>query len=293
MIRATADDVGAAGFDDQFGDGRINVWSAVQAAVGSPEPPPPPTSEEPPVASFTYSCTDLSCDFTDTSTDDGGVEVWAWDFGDGSASPTRDPSHEYVAAGDYTVTLTVTDALDQSDAAQQVVTVTEPPPPPPNQPPSASFTVSCTGLACDFTDTSTDDGGIVARLWDFGDGGWSDEQSPSYTYWDPGTYTVSLLVEDAESELDLASQEITVIELPPVLSASANKVKGVLVTDLSWTGTRKGVDLYRDGGLIAAGVPSDPGTYQDFTGERGKATFSYVACIAGTTTCSDPVAVVY
>lgn len=293
MIRATADDLGPAGFDNQFGDGRINVWSAVQAAMGSSEPPPPPSSEEPPVASFTFGCTDLSCDFTDTSTDDGGVATWAWDFGDGSVSPTQSPSHQYAAAGDYTVVLTVTDALDQSDATQQVVTVTEPPPPPPNEPPSASFTVSCNGLTCDFTDTSTDDGGIVARLWDFGDGQWSDEQHPTYTYWDPGTYMVSLLVEDADNELDLATQDVTVIELPPVLSASTNKIKGELVTDLAWTGTRKGVDLYRDGGLIAAGVPSDPGTYQDFTGERGKATFSYVACITGTTTCSDPVVVVY
>jgi hypothetical protein len=53
------------------------------------------------------------------------------------------------------------------------------------------------------------------------------------------------------------------------------------------------VDLYRDGGLIAAGAPSDPGTYQDFTGARGKATFAYVACIAGTDSCSDPLTVAY
>jgi PKD repeat protein len=292
MIRATADDLGPQGWDSEFGDGRINVWSAVKAAVGSSDPPPP-TSQDPPTASFTYSCTDLSCAFTDTSVDDGGVVAWAWDFGDGAASPVQHPSHDYAAAGEYTVTLTVTDELDQSDVAERIVSVTEAPPPPPNEPPSASFTVSCAGLTCDFTDTSTDDGGVVAWFWDFGDGGWSDEQHPTYTYLDPGTYAVFLLVEDADQELDLASQEITVVELPPVLGATGSKVRGELVTNLSWTGTRKPVDLYRDGGLIAAGAPSDPGTYQDFTGARGKATFAYVACIAGTDSCSDPLTVAY
>ncbi|MFC7503142.1 endonuclease/exonuclease/phosphatase family protein, partial [Nocardioides sp. GCM10030258] len=38
-----------------------------------------------------------------------------------------------------------------------------------NQPPTASFTHSCTNLACTFTDASTDaDGTIASRSWDFG-----------------------------------------------------------------------------------------------------------------------------
>ena len=100
-------------------------------------------------------------------------------------------------------------------------------------------------------------------------------------------------VEDGESLLDLVVQEITVVELPPVLTAVPNKIKGQQVTDLSWIGTAKPVDLYRDGSLIASGVASDPGTYQDFTGQRGKGSYEYVACITGTQTCSEPVPVVF
>jgi subtilisin len=38
------------------------------------------TTNNPPTASFTYSCSDLTCNFTDTSTDsDGSVESWSWD----------------------------------------------------------------------------------------------------------------------------------------------------------------------------------------------------------------------
>jgi PKD repeat protein len=292
IIRATADDLGAAGFDPQYGDGRINVWAAVQEVVGAPPPPPPPT-DEPPVASFTHSCADLSCDFVDTSTDDGGVTSWAWDFGDGSVSPVQSPSHVYGLGGAYTVVLTVTDAEGLSDTTHQELTVAEPPPPPPNEAPRASFTYSCTGLTCDFTNTSTDDNGVVAWLWDFGDGAWSDDEHPTHTYAAAGTYAVALLVEDGESLLDLIIQDLTVTEPPPVLSAAGAKVKGELVTELSWTGTAKAVDLYRDGGLLVAGVPSDPGVHRDFTGQRGKATFEYVACVAGTANCSDPVTVVF
>jgi PKD repeat protein len=44
--------------------------------------------------------------FTDTST--GEITSWAWTFGDGGSSTAQDPSHQYTAAGDYTVQLTVT-----------------------------------------------------------------------------------------------------------------------------------------------------------------------------------------
>jgi PKD repeat protein len=45
----------------------------------------PAASNTPPAASFTYSCTDLTCDFSDTSTDpDGTVMTRSWDFGDGA-----------------------------------------------------------------------------------------------------------------------------------------------------------------------------------------------------------------
>lgn len=64
-----------------------------------------------PVASFTYSCTDLSCDFdgTGSSDSDGSITGYSWDFGDGSTNTGSTVSHTYSSGGTYTVTLTVTD----------------------------------------------------------------------------------------------------------------------------------------------------------------------------------------
>jgi PKD repeat protein len=62
-----------------------------------------------PTADFDWSCAELTCSFTDASTDDGSITARSWDFGDDATSTDEDPVHTYSAAGSYDVTLTVTD----------------------------------------------------------------------------------------------------------------------------------------------------------------------------------------
>jgi len=81
----------------------------------------------PPVASFTSTCTNLVCNFTDTSTDaDGTIASRAWTFGDGGTSTLQNPSHTYATAGTFTVGLTVTDNAGGTGTTSQSVTVTSP-----------------------------------------------------------------------------------------------------------------------------------------------------------------------
>jgi len=93
-------------------------------------PPPPPPDPQAPDASFTSSCSGLTCSFTDTSTDpDGDIVSRAWTFGDGASSSATNPSHTYAADGTYTVTLVVTDSGGRSDSASSSLTVTADPDP--------------------------------------------------------------------------------------------------------------------------------------------------------------------
>jgi PKD repeat protein len=52
-----------------------------------------------------------SITFTDLST--GSPISWSWTFGDGGVSDEQNPTHEYTEAGNYTVSLTVSDGLSE------------------------------------------------------------------------------------------------------------------------------------------------------------------------------------
>jgi PKD repeat protein len=161
----------------------------------------------PPYASFTSSCTVLSCSFTDTSIPGTApLASRAWSFGDGSAIGTSSPAaHTYAAAGSYTVTLTVTDAEGQSSSANRTVSVTAP-----NTAPTAAFTVSCVGLTCAFTDRSTDaDGTIAAWSWAFGAGS-AYVAAPSFTFAASGTYQVTLTVADDDGATSSVTNAVVV-----------------------------------------------------------------------------------
>ncbi|WNG44824.1 PKD domain-containing protein [Archangium minus] len=78
----------------------------------------------PPVANFGVTVSGLIASFSDSSSDsDGSIASRSWNFGDGSGSTVTNPSHVYASAGNYDVSLTVTDNNGASHTKTQTVSV--------------------------------------------------------------------------------------------------------------------------------------------------------------------------
>jgi PKD repeat protein len=116
-----------------------------------------------------------------------------------------------------------------------------------NIPPIATFAdPDCSGLECQFTDTSADyDGTVVSWTWDFGDGGTSTAQNPSHTFGADGTYAVALTVTDDDGDSDDVTRNTSVSESTVPLTVSAmlpNTAPVPSVIDVTITGTGFGPD---------------------------------------------------
>ena len=174
-------------------------------ASGSKEITVLPPGNNPPIANFSYSqqSRKLVIDFTDTSTDsDGAITTWNWNFGDNSFDTIQNPSHSYLSAGTYQVSVTVTDNGGKTNSITKNVVVN----PLVNQSPIISnvtgIQTSFKPLVGKFTEVSSDPDGFITNWdWNFGDGSIFSTtdttlKNPTHTYVFPGIYTVSLTVTD-------------------------------------------------------------------------------------------------
>ncbi|MCS7074769.1 MAG: PKD domain-containing protein, partial [Bacteroidia bacterium] len=129
------------------------------------------------------------------------TQGYIWNFGDGTSSNDIHPIHVYDTPGTYSVTLIAIGAggCRDSATATAIATVT-----PVMQIDATASVPSGTELippasTVQFFDQTV---GAVQWFWDFGDSTYSTIQNPSVTYQEPGTYTVKLIVTDAEGCTD-------------------------------------------------------------------------------------------
>lgn len=207
---------------------------------------------------------------------DGDALVYRWDVGDGSPPLFGEKIlHVYEKPGVYPVTLTVADGTGvANERATDATTVTIRARPVAD---AGGNRDVCSGesILFDASDSVDPDGGLLRYVWDFGDGTTSDLINPTKIYEAPGTYEVTLQVENESqtaSGIDI-DRIAALVREGPIANAGEDKTVCMnqlvrldgsqstdpdgAVNDYSWT--------YGDGGTGRGATPVHifrrPGTY--------------------------------
>lgn len=158
---------------------------------------------------FTGHCQNSTIIFTNTSSPTPISN--SWDFGDGTTSTQANPQKIFTTAKNYQVKL-IADFGTCKDTVIKSVLIDEKP--------IAAFTNTPTGgcivpLSVNFTTAIT---GVTAYQWDFGDGGTSTQQNPTYQYLQQGSYHVKLMIENAAGCRDTITKNNAVVITQPQIN---------------------------------------------------------------------------
>jgi len=145
----------------------------------------------------------------------GPITGWLWDFKDGGSSTLQNPSHVFLNAGTYSVSITVTTANGCSNTwvSNPPITI--------YQLPVADFhttssTTTCENSVVQFIDDSNpiSPASIITHAWDFGDGGTSSIPNPQHTYLTFGIYQVTLTITNSNGCISAVTKPVTVNPKP-------------------------------------------------------------------------------
>ena len=163
----------------------------------------------PPVALYNEDTQEANISFTNTS---GNASTYTWEFGDGGTANGESPSHTYTEPGVYPVTLIACNTVcepPQCDTTTFQLLIANP------NTTLANFVITpargiCLGDTARFSNVSIN---AENYAWDFGDGSFSEEMSPTHVYISPGSYEVQLVASQGNTT-DTARQTIEVFALP-------------------------------------------------------------------------------
>jgi PKD repeat protein len=208
------------------GTGGTDTETIIDYVEVVPLPPAPVADFEGDVltgqAPFTVHFSDLSSSV---------IDDWDWDFGNGGFSGLQNPSCTYTSPGTYTVSLSVSGpgGADEEIKVDYIVITAAAPEP--------DFTSDLTygpvPLSVNFTDMS--DGIVDTWLWEFGDGGSSTEQNPTYIFTDEAYFDVSLTVSGPGGTETITKEDfINTLDLVSVVvSASPEEICMMQSTELN------------------------------------------------------------
>jgi len=197
-------------------------------------------SNSSPTAQFSYSPTTpkagQSVAFTNLSTDpDADTLSWYWNFGDGSSSTLKNPSHTYTSAGQYSASLEASDPDGATHTANQTLTVDVASTGGSNSAPVANAGADlnvATGstVILDGSTSSDTEGDALTYQWGVisvptGSNATltnADTFNPSFTADVGGNYVFSLVVNDGSLDSTADSVTITAVENSTAITTYGN-----------------------------------------------------------------------
>ena len=195
-----------------------------------------------PVTDF---CKSNPVNFNAFNYNESSVNYFQWVFGDGFTSEAGPSvSHKYTKAGTvspYLIVGYVDGCLDTIQQGEHYIKLYGP---------TASFTSPdgvCFNSPVTFTDQSTSDGThpIVSWIWNFGDSTIQTLSSPpfSHLYTAPGTYPVSLTVQDSYGCRDTIAKTKNVVIAKPVAAFGMLDSTRCVASEATFLNNSQGISL--------------------------------------------------
>jgi serine protease len=215
-LEETADDLGATGRDDIYGNGLVNAFAAMNWTSGPVDNPPVVTLTAPTDGATVLGSFTVTADASDDNLVDR-VEFLI----DGSviAVDTNSPYETQwdttlFVDGSYTVSAIAYDDTAQSAVDEVAVEVDNVNDAPVANAGADQIVVVGTSVLFDGSASTDSDGTIVDYSWDFGDSTAGSGISPSHTYTTVGVYTATLTVMDDDGAIGDDTVDITVTAVP-------------------------------------------------------------------------------
>ena len=142
-----------------------------------------------------YGCNPLSVNFVEQSLLNSNIKSWYWDFGEGNYDTVQNPNNVYNIAGEFNVSLLVTDSNDCKSLITKNDFILV------DDSPEINFSVQ-PDFSCQINEqfqfsNSTINGNQYIYKWIFGDGQTSLLPNPVHIYNNQGVFDVSLIAESS------------------------------------------------------------------------------------------------
>jgi subtilisin family serine protease len=307
-LQTTADDLGTAGRDSNYGYGLVDADEAAP-----PAPPDPPTAPSG-LTATAVSSSRIDLSWSDNSTNESGFKIERC-----TGSPCSNAFAQIATVGvgitaysntglqassTYTYRVHAHNAGGESSYSNEdfATTQAELPPAAPND--LAAGAVSSSRIDLNWSDNSSNEAGfriercpgspcsdVFAQIATVGAGviAYSNTGLQAAT-----TYSYRVVAHNAggDSSYSNVASATTSAAASLTLSAVGYKVQGLQKADLTWSGaTSSNVDVFRNDVKIT--TTANDGAHTDNINARGGGSYTYRVCEAETSTCTNNATIVF